>query len=214
MKIDSRPLDDLGDPHAEPGSKPWAVWVANEIRVTLYDKQQSGARLQSLTQSFKDHDGYKPLGYRTWPDFCKRKLQTTPDEVEEQIELRKVGRPIQAILAKQDNLTDYNPDNCKVYNMSTDYGNSSTYLAARLARDFPDTLTEVKQGKYRSMHAAAKAVGIVKDKPRISIDGADMTKAAALLASRLEQKQLAALISELVKRLDDDQLEWLDNDTP
>ena len=193
MKIDSRPLDDLGDPHAEPGSKPWAVWVANEIRVTLYDKQQSGARLQSLTQSFKDHDGYKPLGYRTWPDFCKRKLQTTPDEVEEETQLR-LGHH-----GGDRRSSDFQGYNC---NLETQRGNSAEYKAARLARDFPDTLAEVKRGKYRSMHAAAKAVGIVKDKPRISVDGADMVKAAALLASRLEPAQLAALISELVKRLD------------
>lgn len=191
MKIDSRPLDDLGDPHADPGSKPWAIWVANEIRVTLYDKQQSGARLQSLTQSFKDHDGYKPLGYRTWPDFCKRKLQTTPDEVEEETQLR-LGH----------HGTNQHAEGHYNYNVLDQQGTSSKYLAARLARDFPDTLTEVKQGKYRSMHAAAKAVGIVKDNPRISVDGADMAKAAALLASRLEPAQLAALISELVKRLD------------
>lgn len=107
-----------------------------------------------------------------------------------------------------------NADNYYNCNNLDQQGNSAEYLAARLARDFPDTLTEVKQGKYRSMHAAAKAVGIVKDKPRISIDGADMVKAAALLAARLEPAQLAALISELVKRLDDDQLEWLDIATP
>lgn len=199
MKIDSRPLDDLGDPHAEPGSKPWAVWVANEIRKALYDNKQSGTRLQSLTQSFKQHEGYKPLGYRTWPDFCKRKLQTTPDEVEEETQLR-LGQH-----GGDRRSSGFQPYNCKVET----WGNSAEYKAARLARDFPDALAEVKPGgKYRSMNAAAKAVGIVKDKPRIAIDGEDMEKAAALLAKRLTPAQIGALISALIPYID------LDDEAP
>jgi len=43
----------------------------------------------------------------------------------------------------------------------TDRGNSATYLAAKLRRDFPDIADKLAQGAFRSVRAAAIAAGII-----------------------------------------------------
>ena len=43
-------------------------------------------------------------------------------------------------------------------------GTSADYLARRIARDRPDILERMKAGDYKSVRAAAKEAGIVKDK--------------------------------------------------
>jgi hypothetical protein len=42
-------------------------------------------------------------------------------------------------------------------------GNDVSYLTARIARDHPDILERMKAGAYKSVRAAAKEAGIVKD---------------------------------------------------
>jgi site-specific DNA-methyltransferase (adenine-specific) len=49
---------------------------------------------------------------------------------------------------------------------STSAGNSAEYLTARIARDRPDILEQMKRGEFKSVRAAAKAAGIVKDRSR------------------------------------------------
>jgi hypothetical protein len=43
-------------------------------------------------------------------------------------------------------------------------GNRSAYLAARIRRDYPDVFVAFERGEHKSVHAAAKAAGIVKVK--------------------------------------------------
>jgi len=52
--------------------------------------------------------------------------------------------------------------NGKVYNINLIGGTRAKYLAARIARDRPDILEEMKAGKYRSVRAAAIDAGIIK----------------------------------------------------
>lgn len=46
-------------------------------------------------------------------------------------------------------------------------GNSAAYLAARIKRDAPEIAAAVERGEYRSMRAAAKAAGIIREKTRV-----------------------------------------------
>lgn len=46
-------------------------------------------------------------------------------------------------------------------------GNSTDYLARRIARDRPDILERMKSGQYKSVRAAAKDAGIVREKTPI-----------------------------------------------
>jgi hypothetical protein len=49
-------------------------------------------------------------------------------------------------------------------NINSFNGTSADYLARRIARDHPDILERMKAGDYKSVRAAAKDAGIVKDK--------------------------------------------------
>lgn len=42
-------------------------------------------------------------------------------------------------------------------------GNTAPYLSARIARDRPDILEKMKKGEYKSVRAAAKDAGIVRE---------------------------------------------------
>lgn len=49
------------------------------------------------------------------------------------------------------------------------HGNSADYLAARIKRDAPEIAKQLERGEFKSVRAAAKAAGIVKDKSQIEI---------------------------------------------
>jgi hypothetical protein len=42
-------------------------------------------------------------------------------------------------------------------------GETAEYLTRRIARDRPDVLERMKRGEFRSVRAAAKAAGLVRD---------------------------------------------------
>ena len=54
-------------------------------------------------------------------------------------------------------------DNVRAVLAEQDYGNSSTYLLRRLKRDAPAVAEAYLAGEHKSVRAAAKAAGIVKD---------------------------------------------------
>lgn len=63
-------------------------------------------------------------------------------------------------------------------------GTTADYLTARIARDHPAILQDMKDGKYRSVRQAALAAGIVR--PRASLYADDPDAAAAFLAKHFE----------------------------
>lgn len=76
-------------------------------------------------------------------------------------------------------------------------GTSQEYLARRLARDFPGVLDKVGKNKeYKSMRAAAIAVGIVKEKSMIAIPG-EPSVLAKNLESKCDSEYLAEMADEL-----------------
>lgn len=70
-------------------------------------------------------------------------------------------------------------------------------------------LQEAVLGGKLSVNAALVQAGLRQKAITVPVDP---ERAAGTIARHFTQAQLAALISELIKRLDDDQLEWLDND--
>ncbi len=84
----------------------------------------------------------------------------------------------------------FQPDN---YKTEKSYGTSAEYLTSVIARDYPDTLEEMKAGKYRSTRQAAISVGIVKPDERWTAPG-PVEKLAALIRKRYSQDQIQTLI--------------------
>jgi hypothetical protein len=184
-------MDELGDPDAPVGTRLWCLYIANEIRKMLYDKQQTGQRLRDLVGAFAEHQGWQELGHLSWEDFCERRLQKSPVEIEIEVTLRAQGRP-----SKEDKL-----DNCQVLTAEQmGGGNSADYLTARIARDRPDILEDMKQGKYHSVRQAAIEAGIVKPQARYSLPD-DPQAAGKYLAQRVDREWFDTLIDAYYKAL-------------
>lgn len=192
-------LDELGDPAAPIGSKSWSLWVSNEIRKAVYDNEQSGTRLRRMVDLFKEHAGWQALGFFTWEQFCESKLQKQAQDVEVTITLRmatQVRAEQPKELAKQGRQSKL--DNCQVYGNEIQGGNNASYLTARIARDRPDILDEMKRGKYRSVRAAAIDAGIVEPKQRYQLP-TDPTAAGRYLSQRVDDAWMLELYDAYMK---------------
>jgi hypothetical protein len=69
-------------------------------------------------------------------------------------------------------------------------GNSSEYLARRIARDRPDILERMKAGEFRSVRAAAREAGLVK--PTLTIP-AEPAGAARIIRKHFTREQIQDL---------------------
>ncbi|MPZ13962.1 MAG: hypothetical protein GEU73_05995 [Chloroflexi bacterium] len=74
-------------------------------------------------------------------------------------------------------------------------GETSDYLAARIARDRPDILEAMKAGQFPSVHAAARAAGVLG--PRISV-APTVTGFARAIARSLSPADRRVLIEQLI----------------
>ena len=70
-------------------------------------------------------------------------------------------------------------DNINSIPAPTEGGTSAEYLKSRLARDAPEVLEQLRAGEFKSVRAAAKAAGIVKEPTRLEILKKTWTKADA-----------------------------------
>jgi hypothetical protein len=197
LSTTTKPLDELGDRNAPIGSRPWLLYVANEIRKTLYDKEQTGRRLESLIDAFKQHAGWQEFGYLTWEDFCEQRLHTEAEQIETEV------------MRRAEQIKPLNPDgkhtsldNCQgITAEQMGAGNSADYLTARIARDRPDILEAMKQGKYRSVRQAAIEAGIVQARQRYSLPD-DPIAAGKYLAQRVDKEWLLAMVDEYMKAIE------------
>lgn len=215
-------MDELGDPDAPVGSRPWCLYVANQIRTTLYDAQQSGARLRNLIEAFKKNQGFQELGFLSWEDFCQKRLQSQAEELEATINKRIAAqemaeryeaKPLNGHLpeggsnpmglggktGKTIDTLYYNVSMPVPDEISSQQGTSPSYLTRRIARDRPDIIQRMKAGEFTSVHAAAKEAGIVKDKFQMPTDAA---AAGRYLAGRVDNDWMLACYDAFMKSLE------------
>lgn len=192
-------LDELGDPGAPKGSRLWALWVGNEIRKALYDTTQSSSRLRSMVELFKEYAGWQELGCLTWEDFCAKRLQTEAEKIETEVmrrakEAGSIGANGGDRRSEQFQSNNYNTEKLE------DRGTSLDYLTARIARDRPDILEDMKEGKYRSVRQAAIEAGIVNARVRYSLPD-DPIAAGRYLAQRVDKDWLLSMVDEFMKSI-------------
>ena len=201
MKERSYLMDELGDPDAPIGSKLWCLYVSNEIRKTYYDKTQLGARLKNLVETFTEHQGWQELGFLTWEKYCEARLQIAAEKLETEARNRvaEIATNIEPLNANGGN-RKHQFDNCQ-----TDVregGNSNDYLTARIARDNPEILEGMKQGKYRSVRAAAIDAGIIDpDKTRRHQLPTDPAAAGRYLAQRVDHEWFIQCMDAFMKAI-------------
>lgn len=200
MTVREFTMDELGDPYAPVGSRPWALHISNEIRKTLYDKQQTGNRLVKLIEMFKEKAGYQELGFLTWESFCESRLQTTAEKLAAEATGRVIALAENAKPLASNGRPSLSVKNCSDYNSFENRGESADYLTARIARDNPEVLEGMKQGKYRSVRAAAIDAGIIDpDKTRRYQLPTDPTAAGRYLAQRVDAEWMLECYDAFLK---------------
>jgi hypothetical protein len=82
-------------------------------------------------------------------------------------------------------------------------GTDPEYLMARLARDYPEVVEQVKAGEFPSVRAAAVAAGIVKPRLQFTVGPSTTPQAfAGALFERLEPEFLDEFAGAFFERLD------------
>jgi len=212
LLLNTKPLDELGDLTAPIGSRKWLLGVANEIRKTLYDKEQTGRRLQDLIEVFKEHAGWQEFGYFTWEEYCTKRLQTEPEKVDTEATLREkaggvpgnVNNPTGNNQYKRvddsDNYQNHPAEEGKRQKSLGELaGTSAAYTLARLKRDEPSLYERVKRGEL-SANAAAIEAGWRNPKTRYSLPD-DPQAAGRYLAERVDREWFDMLIDTYYKAI-------------
>jgi len=166
-------LNAHGDLSAPPGSRPWAIAVRRELQSAIHDRESDTLTLKRFLRLMEEHEGYKALTdahgqtFRSYRAFCEARhpigLGYDPEMLQLVIAERKTAqaRATDAVpLAVPGEIG--NGRSRGVIGMSTRGSNNADYLASRIKRDHPDIHNRMKDGKYKSVRAAAIDAGIVK----------------------------------------------------
>jgi hypothetical protein len=208
VAIDSGPIGISNDSRNTPRDR-WRALV--EFRRD-YIHLQYGFDCRSIVEWLNDSDRmWRELGYQSLDEMVRKGLEIDPADallVAEWLRRYKpdypVGLPdaIEYALRNRGgqpgnkNASKDKPQNER-YNRNLRFrGNSDDYITARIARDRPDILEDMKQGKYRSVRQAAIEAGIVNPKMRYSLPD-DPIQAARYLAKRVDREWLLCLVEAL-----------------
>jgi hypothetical protein len=198
-------IDDVGNLSAPPGSRPWSVAMRLEIQSVLRDERSSAEHMGTLLRLFVQHNGFRELEddkgkrFPTFESFCLCKppwgLGYSRDDIDRIIKERASAER----RAEQAKPTAPSGRPKKGESPTPlPKGMHSDRLAARIARDRPDILERMKAGEYRSVRAAAKDAGIVKEKIQVP---KEPEGAARLLLKHFGAKQIKELIRLLSEGL-------------
>lgn len=204
-------LDEVGDLQAPPGSRSWAIAVRGEIDAALHNVETNADYLDHMTKVMERERGYVALGFTSFEQFCAapRKdngLGKTKIAINIEIDQRKITQT----MAEQAKPLAGQGGDRKTYEFQVDNhqleirmdGTNPRYLTARIARDRPDILEEMKQGAYKSVRAAAIAAGIIDpDKTRRLQMPADPIAAGLYLAGRVDEEWMMTCYDAFMQAL-------------
>lgn len=172
------------------------LWRARNENIQTFKE-----RIEREIKGLEEHDA----GAKIPPDhpygdldaLLKSELGVTREELSQTLRLELLTQA-RAQEAKPNPANGYHPtsDNCK----TLEHGNSADYLTARIARDRPDILEEMKQGKYRSVRQAAIDAGIVKPQTRYSLPD-EPKQAGRYLAQRVDKDWMMDMFDEYMKAI-------------
>jgi len=159
-------LDDIGDPEAPVGTKPWARYYTLSAHDGLNEMDVNVRTVRACLEDLHAGKAWQVLGCDDYDQWCNEHLgkpvalvqavrlandkQTMRELVEQQPALARPGRPKAGGKVDNVNFT------------KTPGGNAPAYLVSRLKRDRPDIAERLADGEFRSVRAAAIEAGIVK----------------------------------------------------
>lgn len=172
MKLRKSDLDEIGNPDAPKGSRQWTIAVARFIRSIYDDVSARVVTVQGSLAGLKACEGWKSVSQRdgtafvSFEHYCQTPwhdggLGIEVATVEQILSNSDPGMKVGA-LGKPGEFGRGRPKEDRVYNVNSKGGNRPEYLTARLARDNPEILAQLKAGDFPSVRQAAIAAGIVK----------------------------------------------------
>lgn len=184
-------LGEVGDINAEPGTRPWALAMRLKIHGELREHETSVEHARNLLQLMEQYRGYAQLEntngkkFKDLAGFCIAKppfgLGYSPDLIDRIQKEARAERPLIELIEEAEKVPLADPHsrpgnkNANKKNAVDDVkpvlpvgGNRADYLTKRIARDRPDILQKMKDGEFKSVRAAAKAAGIIKEKTALS----------------------------------------------
>lgn len=125
------------------------------------------------------------------PDWDAR---VEKDRNEQTVKEAPVQQTLSEAMKGNDHAKKGREENSVVVNNSvfTKGSTNATYLASRLKRDAPEIAKQLERGEFKSVRAAAKAAGIVKDKSQIEI-----AKSAWKRMNEVERNEFLSWVSEV-----------------
>jgi hypothetical protein len=183
-KLQERPvrrsfvMDDPGDLSAEPGSLRWALAMRLQLLITFQERDSAAKHLQVMRDGFKEHEGWRQLldrhgrPFPSWEAFCQAPspfgLGTTAEHVDAEVERRATVRAAQYTTGET--LPKGRPETNGQFvylsrsarAVAAGISSNTQKKLDNLARKAPEVMKDLKAGKYRSVHAAEKAAGLVK----------------------------------------------------
>jgi len=197
-------LDIVPDKEAAPGSPEYlSYWegLAEQFRNRLDSDVEV---LRSALSKLERSEAWKIRGAMSWEFYCAERFRLDGADLAA-IRSAKPGESLRstlrtaAIAKAAQPLAKHGgaraqpdlPDGKQGSNTTLN-GRGADYLAARIKRDHPAIAADMEAGKFRSVRAAAKAAGIVREL-------SNLEKAMRALA-RLDEAELRAVAAE-AKRL-------------
>lgn len=203
----SSQLDEIGDKNAPVGSRPYIVYYegrAEQYRDRLDNDVES---LRSVLGKLEAAAAWKERGSMSWGHYVAERFRLDGDDLAA-IRSAKPGESLRSTLrtaavAKaaqplaKHGVNQHSEGRDNITSTPKERGTSATYLAAKLKRDHPAIAADMEAGRYRSVRAAAKAAGIVRDatpfervlKLLAKLDEAEL-RAVATEANRLAEAKL------------------------
>lgn len=209
MKVRTTTAWTAGDPNAPKGSKPWAEYVALKIYGSLRSTEADIDILEQWIEMFRRESAFQHItgpdgeAFESFEDFCLARypygLGYSRDAIDRIIGERRAAQSKDRVKAAAEAATSEvlprgQPkvmSNCDITSQGERAAENgvSRYTAwkhARLARERPDLLEDVRAGRM-STHAAAVAAGIVRQPSPL--------EKAQRAFERLEGEERAAFIA-------------------
>ena len=159
-------LDDIGNPEAPVGSKPWARYYTLSAHKYLQHMDATVRDVRVCLESLHKGKAWEVLGCDDYDQWCNEHLGK-PVALVQAVCLANDKQTMRELVEQQPALGEHgsNQHSGGGYNVTSTpapRGNGPTYLVSRLKRDAPEVAERLADGEFRSVRAAAIEAGIVK----------------------------------------------------
>lgn len=165
MGVKIHQLDETGNPDAEPGSRPWAIYFVNQTKMVRKQLNTDVERLQGLIRKLQLNKAWEAMGYPSFSMLAAKEIGLEPEQVQEVVSAAK-GTKLKDIptLHKHGEIGNGRSRVDKNENVkpTIDHqgGNGQTYRIARLKRDYPAIAERLLAGEFANVREAERAAGL------------------------------------------------------